>query len=490
MERLNKIRKALIYALIPAVFMLNYPSIGYRGESMNYEITVPILWLVIFFFVSAPFLVVRFKKIFLNKTVLFAAMLPIYATISLFWTKYFLRGFLSAGLLWLIFFAILSVIDYFKNAKDKTVFKKQLKKTFFITAFIACVICWLQCILDVCGVKNSFTALCVVCTYETFGFPHPNGLAIEPQYMGNLLIAPALIAAYQFFASKKDKKQKIHLLLLCIIYMSTLFLTLSRGAIFSFGIAFVLLAVLIAVRSKSFVDLLKSAGIAILSAIIAVLAQGTFAALSPLSIDFLSGVSTYINQLSLGKINLKELFQKEPENNIQTEEPRNEAYFDGYVEESTDIRKTLSAFSFDLWKNTPNNFIFGVGYGGAGVALNDAYINQEFSKELYEQYSQETAGILFSTPKQIVQNEYASILLELGIVGFMLAAIDVFVVIQIFRKDNKNMIVICLVSAYCISFVFMSGFTNVFHVYLLMPVYYYILPELELNKKTIPRQTK
>lgn len=494
MQKLNKIRRILIYWLIPVVFMPFYPSIKIgASEDMNYELTLPMIWLVVFFIVSVPFFIKNFKKLFLNKITIIMLLFPIYATVSLLWTPNLVRGILTDGLLWLIVFAIMSIVDYFRHIKNESSsFCKKLFKLLLITAFVECVICWLQCILDVFGVEYSSTALCVVCTYKTFGFPHPNGLAIEPQYMGNLLLAPALLSAYLLFTKKMSTKRSVALVTLLVFYISTLFLTLSRGAIFSFSLAFVILAVLIAIKNHSILVFFQHALIALLAFCIAVVAQGSFSALSPLSTDFFTGVSVYINQLSLGIIDLKSLITQEPTNQVDDQnesvivEAEDQAVFDGYIEASTDIRKTLSAFSYDLWLKKPSTSFLGVGYGGAGRALYEAYQNEVFSEDLYEQYPEWIIQELFSTPKQIVQNEFAAILLEFGIVGFALVMVDILIIIRYFYKKEKTIVIICLAIAYGASFVFLSGFTNVFHAYLLMPLYYYMVPKPEGKEIRVP----
>ncbi len=106
--------------------------------------------------------------------------------------------------------------------------------------------CWLQCVLDVAGVDRGATLLCAGCTYQSFGFPHPNGLAIEPQFMGNILIAPTLLALWCIkskLISPKDTKLKVLLVAISFFLCATLFLTFSRGAIYAFGIGLLVMII-------------------------------------------------------------------------------------------------------------------------------------------------------------------------------------------------------------------------------------------------------
>ena len=71
--------------------------------------------------------------------------------------------------------------------------------------------------------------------------------------------------------------------------------------------------------------------------------------------------------------------------------------------------------------------------------------------------------------KEIVQNEYISILLELGVVGLALVVAGIIWLVY-FEFKQQNMINLAAITAYLISLCFFSGLPNVLHIYLLMPM--------------------
>ncbi len=96
--------------------------------------------------------------------------------------------------------------------------------------------------------------------------------------------------------------------------------------------------------------------------------------------------------------------------------------------------------------------MFGVGIGGAGEAMFKA-------------------GEIGS-PKEIVQNEYVSLLLEVGLVGVLLCALTVFYILRTVWRNEKSEMVFALIFAYAISLLFFSGLPNALQIYLLPVVFY------------------
>ncbi len=483
------------------------------------------------------------------------SLFPFFATLSVFWSANPLRALLTAGIIWLLFFAIFAILYITPLLSPPSNLKPRLLAIFFISTAAVCLFCFLQSILDVCGVPRSDTLLCAGCTYRAFGFPHPSGFAIEPQFMGNLLLAPTLLSLYlltfsptnheeeskgttkkpnrqnltahfektrahqasqsSFSASSREeqaatteraprkdgrangmpKRMTGWLVRACAFLFSlTLFFTFSRGAIYAYALALFILLIFAIARKRRLARLIL---IPVLSFLCALGLQGTFAALGPTSETFTSAVTKSIHQLSLGLIDLRpnqsssETSQQSSEpSQISSETPPSEAQspkttpvasldtleapsnsnpptkalaensssvspdtsngessdstssetptFDGYIAESTNIRLNLNSAAFRTWLSapghprssleigfscqeffrlcalhaslTPTSILFGVGLGGAGTALSR---NSFFT------------GI--TTPKEIVQNQYFSLLLELGLVGLALAVFTLLI---------------------------------------------------------------
>lgn len=125
---------------------------------------------------------------------------------------------------------------------------------------------------------------------------------------------------------------------------------------------------------------------------------------------------------------------------------KEEAIFDGYVAESTDTRVRLSGAAVEVWSQSVPSALFGVGLGGAGYAL---YNNG-----------------LSPAPKEIVQNEYASLLLETGLIGVSLLVLTLVLIVRMVWIKPQRVMLISLLVAYGISLMFFSGLPNALHIYL------------------------
>lgn len=468
---LSRTQTFLLYSLPAVLFLSYYPVISLGStETMNLELSIPLIWLVLFFFASIPRFFEFFKD-FHKKTVLYF-LFPLYLTLSILWSPNKPRAILTTGVFWLIIFAIISIYQIFKdkNVVKNTTFKAKIITIFFLFTSVICLFCWLQCFLDIVGVSRETTLLCPGCTYLTFGFPHPSGFAIEPQFMGNLLLAPSILSLYLFITSAKNRKIYLSF---SLIFVPTLFLTLSRGAIYSFSVSAVVLAIYYLAKKQKIA--LLSIPVVLISILISLLAQGLFSELSPTNDTFYSGIAKSIHQLSLGKIDIRPGIadlqtRVQPEKEVISQDGQNSqentAIFDGYIESSTYTRLSINERAINTWAKNSKSAIFGVGIGGAGMAVSQVY--DDFS------------------PKEIIQNQYLSILLELGVIGWVLAIFPIALFIKkIFKKQLFWLFTIIL--AYVLSILFFSGLPNALHIYLLPPLLYFVFPE---NKLIVNQKVK
>ena len=461
---MKKLYKYFLYVL-PLVLCFSYfpvISLG-ENETMYFELSLPLIWLVLFDVLSLVMICKKYRKQLFSKV--FGSILwwlfPLFATLSICWSLNPLRGFLTVGVVWLLFFAVISFFELRENLDFR--FWKIFWRWFFGSALFVCFWCVVQCILDVSGVPQETSLLCDGCVSQMFGFPHPNGFAIEPQFMGNLLIAPILGSVY-FYIKNYNKKY----LLLFLIFAFTLFLTFSRGAIYATIVGLIFLFSFAVVRAKKsevkkvFFSTLKTLGVFVLSFVFALNLQGVFTALSPTSDTYVDGVAKVLNHLSLGVIDVRggeseasegsgESVDDGPvENSSEPVESsaKTEAVFDGYVAESTDTRVRLFKSAIEIWKKDFKTVAVGVGLGGAGQAL---YNNG-----------------LSPAPKEIVQNEYASLLLETGVVGVSLLILIIVMAVRVALKNRLTAgLVLGLMVAYAVAFVFFSGLVNALQIVLL-----------------------
>ena len=448
MKRINKIYTFLIYVLPAVLFFSYYPIISFgANENMNFEISLPLIWLVFFDVIAFDILV---KKKLLQKILRKWQwwLLPIFMSFSVLWSPNLVRGILTMGILWLIYFAIFAFVILKKEIAFPKKFKENFWKIFFSSSLVVCAWCFLQCILDVVGVPRECTLMCRGCVSQAFGFPHPNGFAIEPQFMGNLLLAPIIMSLY--FLKRKFLNFKF--LLVCFfVFTATLFLTFSRGAIYACMVALIFLTVWQVVSTKKWRAMLLWP-VVILAFLFTLNLQGIFAEVGPTNDTYASGIAKVLNHLSLGIIDVRVkndpgLPEVSEETQALSSGQKEEAMFDGYVEESTEVRKELTRGAIKVWSQDFKTIMFGVGLGGAGEALYNAG--------------------LMETPKEIVQNEYASLLLEIGVVGILLLIFTLILIFRLIIKKPANFMLMTLILAYGITLCFFSGLPNALHIYLL-----------------------
>ncbi len=527
MKLLRRIYYMLLYALPAILFFSYYPVIRLgSSDSMNFELSLPLIWLAMFDVIAFVSLLVvpgntfrhfskpsreeqaatteraprkdgrangakkSRQKVLLgisNKKFFLFSLFPFYATISILWSANSTRAFLTAGIIWLLFFAVFAIIYITPLLNPVKSFRINLLKTFFISSAIICIVCWLQAILDVLGVGRETTLLCQGCVSQVFGFPHPSGFAIEPQFMGNLLLAPTLTTLYLITFHKtgqteaksatsretasRTRLEKIGVVFLALLFSATLFLTFSRGAIYAFAAGLAVLLIFALIKHQFRPSLLA---VPVVAFIFTLTMQGVFNVVGPTYGSFTSGVAKSVHQLSLGLIDFRPQTPSQDNSDTASE---NTSTFDGYIAESTDIRLNLNSAALKTWSTTPKNALFGVGLGGAGTAL---YENRAVTK--------------VTSPKEIVQNQPLSLLLELGLVGVALVVFSLLLAFcpQIFPRkfvDGRSAnaqpaptfwqhpalpLLLALIIAYVITLQFFSGLPNALHIYLLPPLLYYL----------------
>lgn len=459
----------LLVILPMVLFFSYYPVISFgKDEAMNFELSLPLIWLVLFDILVLT-MMVREKTLFKDwKKKWVWVFFPAWLTVSVFWSQNCIRGFLTVGILWLIYLAVDGMWSFRKVLDGE--FRAKWWKWFFGFTLVICGWCLLQCILDLVGINREYTLMCEGCTYRVFGFPHPNGFAIEPQFMGNLLLAPVLVAMWLLFFKKRDlkKKSSAGMMIGLFAMLTTLFLTFSRGAIYALVLALIVMSVLVVVRGKKERrNLVRQVGVAwvmaVFAFVVALNCQGLMAAVSSTNDTYGTGVAKVLNHLSLGVIDIdgkkdddwsgKTQASELQENRGESVEKPvenykdNEAIFDGYAEESTNVRLMISSAGLETWRQELKTVLFGVGLGGAGQAL---YQNG-----------------LTSTPKEIVQNQFVSLLLETGLVGILLLILTIYLILKLVVRSNYLVLMMSLILAYSVTLCFFAGLANALHIYLL-----------------------
>lgn len=518
---LSKIQQIMLLCLPFCLFFSYHPVIPiFSTSTTNFELSIPLLWLLIFAILSLPenfclyinsLRVVIKTKSLVNKTSrpssrhktdklyphflrLFSLAYPFFVTVNSIGSPNFLRAILTSGVIWCVCLSLLTILQ--NISQYKTQIGKSFNKNLLIAGILASTFCWLQSILDIAGVPREATFLCKGCTSTVFGFPHPNGFAIEPQFMANLLLAPIFLSLFYLLERSKNHSSKLnsdpylasrlgHFLRLGLplFLVATLYLTLSRGAIFSFWVSvFVLFIYQIVklIKQKScrreilFRQPLIFSAVVFLPLFFTLSAQGLFTELGPTSHTFFDGVSTSVSQLSLGRIDLTKVFHETNENNkthkthesnkLHLSDLNTDAaasvqkapQFTSYIEESTNIRLNLNRLALSSWRTSLRRMLAGVGLGAAGLTL-----YQEFPE--------------LGSPKEIIQNEYLAILYEQGICGVIMIICVAILFVLTYKLHNKNhektsIYGRILALSFALTLCFFSGLPNALHIYLLTPL--------------------
>ena len=517
---LSKIQQIMLLCLPFCLFFSYHPVIPILSTATtNFELSLPLLWLLIFAILSLPEnfrlyvyslrIVIKTKypvnkpphplsrhesdKLYPHFLRLFSLAYPFFTTVISIDSPNFLRAILTSGVIWCICLSLLTILQ--NISQYKTQIGKSIKKNLLVAGVFASAFCWLQSILDVAGVPREATFLCRGCTSIVFGFPHPNGFAIEPQFMANLLLAPIFLSLFYLFERPKNHYNELNSdpypvskfgnflrLGLPLFLIATLYLTLSRGAIFSFWISIFVLfiyQIIKLIKQKScrreilFRQPLIFSVVVFLPLFFTLSAQGLFTELGPTSRTFFDGVSTSVSQLSLGHIDLAKVFHKTKENNENHEAHGSNKHlsdlktnattsiqkspqFTGYIEESTNIRLNLNRLALSSWRTSTRRILTGVGLGATGLTL-----YQEFPE--------------LGSPKEIIQNEYLAILYEQGICGviMIICTAILFVLTYILHNKNHEKTSIygrVLTLSFALTLCFFSGLPNALHIYLLTPL--------------------
>ena len=518
---LSKIQKVMLLCLPFCLFFSYHPVIPiFSTSTTNFELSIPLLWLLIFAILSLPenfrlyiysLRIVIKTKTLVNKTPrpssrhktdklyphflrLFSLIYPFFVTVNSIGSPNFLRAILTSGVIWCICLSLLTILQ--NISQYKTQIGKSFNKNLLIAGTLASAFCWFQSILDITGTPREFTFLCKGCTSTVFGFPHPNGFAIESQFMANLLLAPIFLSLFYLLERPKNHSNKLnsdpypasrlgHYLRfgLPLFLIATLYLTLSRGAIFSFWVsvfALFIYQIVKLIKQKTFRREILFRQPLIFSAVVflpfffTLSAQGLFTELGPTSHSFFDGVSTSVSQLSLGRIDLTKVFHKTNENNKthethESNKPHSSdlntdaaasaqkaPQFTSYIEESTNIRLNLNRLALSSWRTSLRRMLAGVGLGAAGLTL-----YQEFPE--------------LGSPKEIIQNEYLAILYEQGICGVIMIICAAILFVLTYKLHNKNhektsIYGRVLALSFALTLCFFSGLPNALHIYLLTPL--------------------
>lgn len=425
-----------VWLFAPFAVWFSYQPLVRLGQDATsyYELSITVIYVALLALVSLPYAWRARRELVRHKAIWLTGAFADLSLLTLLWTPNLLRGFLTVGIVYALFFIFAAALAERERLKKLL---PALAKLLVVSAVFISLLAFAQVVAGI-WLSRSETLLCAGCIADQFGFVRPNVFAIEPQFLGSLLLAPLLLLLRYIL-----KKNASTIVIGSFFIISVaLFLTLSRGAIFAFLLGVLVLFVL---YRHHLTRLVAAVGLLSTALVITLCIQGTAAMVNPrVDVTFREAVAASINQLSLGVVDIA------PEEPAKPSGNDNAPKYDGYVEESTNVRLGLSQLAFNTWTDNPLRILFGVGIGGAGVAM-------------HEQYPDETDA------RQIVQNQYVEVLLEYGLVGMLL-----FVSILVgFLKGTRNEKWIwAFLIAYIVQWNFFSGYPNALHIYLVLIAVY------------------
>lgn len=445
--------------LMPIVLWFSYQPNIYlmRTDSMNVELSLPIIYLTITAFVGLPRIWSQRRALIALRAVWLIAIFVAWNGVSVLWSANPMRTILTTGVWGVLFIDFLAMLSVRRWQKLLPIFMQMLLFSAVIMSLIA--------ILQVAYGAWTDWGLCHGCVAAGFGFVRPSGFAIEPQFFGSLLIAPILILFQKVFTGKNISK--VYFAALAALLMA-LYLTLSRGAIAALVIGVCVLIILMCWRRQ--VSWKYAIGftttIVTVSFGLGMVWHGVFTQLNPRVTDnWYDSMAKSAHQLTLGYISLPRS-QPQPSELASTPAQPQKALFDGYVERSTDERTQLNDLALKTWRKDFPATLIGVGAGGAG-------------RKIFE-YTKKTGQ-----PAEIVQNEFISLLVELGLVGLGLWLVSIF---GLFQKIRHQAGLLAVLVAYLVQWNFFSGLPNALHIYCTLMLMFVIINGVYAKTKCINRR--
>ena len=431
-----------LWLMAPIMIWFSYlPRISLAEDgTMNYELSLTLIYVVILTIVGLPRVWHHRSELRQSRLVRLASAFVGWSGLCVIWSDNRTRGLLTFAvyvMLYLVFLALVAERRLLCRLLPKLV-----RVAIWATAS-ACLLAIIQIILGTFVVADRHTfGLCAGCVAGQFGFIRPNLLAIEPQFLGSLLLAPLLYITYLILQGKHSYARQS---LLLVLMLTTLWLTLSRGAIYAYLASLVVMILLV----RKWRRMLAVVGSVALSLVICLVCQGALASANPrIDSSFTQAVSTSLNHLSMGIIRLP-YQRKSPTSppSIPQEHDKQPAYH-GYVVESTNVRLGLTKTALAAWRsNRLGQQLFGTGLGSAGIVL---------ARQTGSRYQ-----------KEIVQNEFVEVLLERGLVGLALLG-GLVVLYGRLCSQRRDYLALAILVAYLTQWCFFSGLPNALHVYLVL----------------------
>ena len=431
-----------LWLMAPIMIWFSYlPRISLAEDgTMNYELSLTLIYVVILAIVGLPRVWRYRSELRQSGLVRLASAFVGWSGLCVIWSDNRTRGLLTFAVyavLYLVFLALVAERRLLCQLLPKLV------RVAIWATISACLLAITQMVLGTFVIANRHSlGLCAGCVAGQFGFIRPNLLAIEPQFLGSLLLAPLLYITYLTLQGKHSYAKQP---LLLVLMLTTLWLTLSRGAIYAYLAGLVVMILLVRKWRRQ----LAVVGSVALSLVVCLVCQGALASANPrIDSSFTQAVSTSLNHLSMGIIRLPYQRKSPTSPPLISQEHDKQPAYHGYVVESTNVRLSLTKTALAAWRsNRLGQQLFGTGLGSAGIVL---------ARQTGSRYQ-----------KEIVQNEFVEVLLERGLIGLALLGGLVVLYGRLCSRRRDHLALVILV-AYLVQWCFFSGLPNALHIYLVL----------------------
>jgi hypothetical protein len=238
-------------------------------------------------------------------------------------------------------------------------------------------------------------------TYDvgTFAFPRVHLVSFEPLFFANWLLVPIIYLFYAAQTSIHSTKNTFANILLCVAF----FLTLSRGAFVALA-SIVVLSLFLVQRERLVNELHKYARLLLPSLFVALVLVGWSGSRN--DAGFINSIGRYLDHASFGAFNPVGGQNVEREKIITKNGQQKDTLVTskaadriGTVEGSVEGRRESAASAWSIATESVGNALFGAGLFRFGE----------------EAHSREPE--IYTTPKQVSNNQYLDIFVETGLVG-------------------------------------------------------------------------
>ena len=235
LKKLSWFERLLLIAPI-ALWFSWQPRIQLGNDgTMYYRLSLALIYVAILAVAAIPTVWRGRRDLMKSHYALLITAFTIWSGITVVWSVNQRRGILTFGVtgaLYLIFLAIWSERERIRRLLPLLI------KILLVSTTVVCVLALVQVVAGALIPGGQQVGLCRGCVAGQFGFVRPNAFAIEPQFLGSLLLAPLLIATHRLVI-KHNGRDNIQFLL----FATVLVLTMSRGAIYAYSAALVILLV-------------------------------------------------------------------------------------------------------------------------------------------------------------------------------------------------------------------------------------------------------